>query len=855
MQVIVNKEALESLINKVVKEDRSFHTKNVNELEKAAPPILPQPEMAQQLSTTKMPVEDDEFVPTNLDELGKATMQLSHKVEDELIEKFYNNFKTLVKKFEAMNEARLPSFQGAPVEEPTTKSRAERRAARRAELLGADEPETPYIPSTPAEDAEDIAGSVTPPRRDTTSPENVKRRRAKKSAGAETTTKSARSALETPASGEFDPVAEYLKSLYKPRQRPEWLQNVTMSLSDMVVGDANKLLAAIIKKMGEVNVTVESLEAAAMDAINNLTYSIDGDNIVITSPEYKVKFTYNTEGNPQNLFSLEQYQENLKGLTSQTSGGVGSQESWGPKYAAAIRELTYARNDSALETALFEYLPKIQETLTDAVLDSYPPGTEQFNAKEVADKLDVANDQIVDAFIQQGVRPGINTVNETIFGKPVEVSLVIPETDTAMQAIEDSQFGNVLLMLLSATPDELRVYVGKKKRTRRSALQMTRSEENYFYDLGMKIGGKDFKMSATEFQERLQNALEARDESGLDLSDEDIINMILTRVDIIDANQIEILAKVQDYAYSLFEKYMQSNPALLKQFSIDKLLEVIPEDLGGLRPDLREVFDKFFKEIIMAYTNKNVVTPFFKTYDAIVNDPMTKQNFKDTAGVKHSQIYDQPGAGRRAKDITNFVGNLRHISEFMKSKAKTMRSTGSTILAGKLERAAAELVDADVVADSFRVFFKNFNTSPVKDEIEKVIKKSANEILKLDLTTPTSVPTRRTPPSEAPSLAAAADIVEPSTPSPVDPAAINKTYDDIIASFTSAAEDVKEMMLDDFEEAADPEGAGPSSRQRAKYPALATAADYAALVNKLTQLKETTARSLLLNLIHGYTRG
>ena len=64
MQVIVNKEALKSLIDSVVKEDRSFHTKNVNELEKAAPPILPQSEMAQQLSTTKMPVEDNEFVPT-----------------------------------------------------------------------------------------------------------------------------------------------------------------------------------------------------------------------------------------------------------------------------------------------------------------------------------------------------------------------------------------------------------------------------------------------------------------------------------------------------------------------------------------------------------------------------------------------------------------------------------------------------------------------------------------------------------------------------------------------------------------------------------------------------------------------
>ena len=114
MQVIVKERALESLIAKLIKEDRSFHTKNVNELEKAAPPILPQSEMAQQLSTTKMPVEDNEFVPTNKNELGKAAMQLTNQVEDAYIKKFYENFKQLIKKYKdneaQLKEARLPSF-------------------------------------------------------------------------------------------------------------------------------------------------------------------------------------------------------------------------------------------------------------------------------------------------------------------------------------------------------------------------------------------------------------------------------------------------------------------------------------------------------------------------------------------------------------------------------------------------------------------------------------------------------------------------------------------------------------------------------------------------------------------------
>lgn len=856
MQVIVNRETLKALIDKLVNEDRSFHSKNVSELEKAAPPILPQPEMAQQLSTTKMPVDDNEFVPTNVDELGKATMQLSNNVNDKMIEKFYTNFKTLIKKFEAVNEARLPSFLGDPVEEPRPRGAAARRAAKMRDA----EPEQAYIPSTPDEDAADIAASISSPSKKTSAPETEKRARPKKTPRSQDSTKPARSSLESSPQGEYDPVAEYLKSLYQPRERPDWLKNVTMNLSDMAVGDANKLLVAIIKSMGEENVTVENLESAAMDAINNLTYSIDGDNIVIASPEYKVKFTYNTEGNPQNLFSLDQYKEVLTSLTSQKSERTDAQDSWGPKYAAAIRDLTYARNDQELERALFNSLTSVQEALTDAVLDSYPPGTQEFSTKEVADKLDIVNDQVVDEFIQTGLKTGINTVTIDVFGKPVEISIDIPDSPGALKAIEDARFGNVLSRLLSATPEELRAYVGKKKRARRSAVQMSRGDENYFYDLGMKIGGKNFKMSAAEFQEKLQNALDARDDAGLDLSDEDIINMILTKIDVIDVNQVELLSKVQDYAYTLFEKYMQSNPALVKKIGLDTLFEIIPEDLGGLSPALRDVFDKFFKELIMAYTDKSVSTPFFKIYDNIVDNPATKAHFKSTAGVKHSQVYDQPGAGRRAKDISNFIGNLRHISDFMKSNAKTARKSGSTILASKLDKSASELVDPDVVAGSFELFFKNLKSAPepVKIDVDKAIKKAANEILKIDLTPAPAAPVnRRKRSSEEPEadLSSIPDVVTAPQPAPIDPADINKSYDDIIATFSTAADDVKEAMLDEFESAADPEGLGPSKRLLAKYPALTTAADYDELVNKLMQLNESVTRAMLLNLIHGYTRG
>jgi len=95
MRVVVNKHALTGLVETLVNEDRSFHSKNVNELEKSQPPIFPQDQMAQQLSQDKVPVNDPEFMPTNKSELGKAAMQLTDKVMDEKIQKFYTALKKL----------------------------------------------------------------------------------------------------------------------------------------------------------------------------------------------------------------------------------------------------------------------------------------------------------------------------------------------------------------------------------------------------------------------------------------------------------------------------------------------------------------------------------------------------------------------------------------------------------------------------------------------------------------------------------------------------------------------------------------------------------------------------------------
>ena len=98
MKVVVNKQALAGFIDQTLNEDRSFHTKNVNELEKSQPQIFPQEQMAQQLTQSKVPVDDSAFEPTNKSELGKAAMQLSDKVSDDKIKEFYASLKKLAKK-------------------------------------------------------------------------------------------------------------------------------------------------------------------------------------------------------------------------------------------------------------------------------------------------------------------------------------------------------------------------------------------------------------------------------------------------------------------------------------------------------------------------------------------------------------------------------------------------------------------------------------------------------------------------------------------------------------------------------------------------------------------------------------
>ena len=104
MSVSVNRKALEDFIKKALfeREDVRYGTfdrplkseeeDNEPEFETTVPsevPVAPVKMMATQLADDRPPVEDEDFVPTNSTELGRAASVIANMVPDSQIEKFY----------------------------------------------------------------------------------------------------------------------------------------------------------------------------------------------------------------------------------------------------------------------------------------------------------------------------------------------------------------------------------------------------------------------------------------------------------------------------------------------------------------------------------------------------------------------------------------------------------------------------------------------------------------------------------------------------------------------------------------------------------------------------------------------
>jgi hypothetical protein len=97
MQVVVKKSVLEQMLNQLV-EERSFHSRRYDQIAGDDKPVLPDAQVASQLSASTVPLGDPDFLPVNKQQLSSAASQMAQQVSPDKIQKFYSGLKKLIRK-------------------------------------------------------------------------------------------------------------------------------------------------------------------------------------------------------------------------------------------------------------------------------------------------------------------------------------------------------------------------------------------------------------------------------------------------------------------------------------------------------------------------------------------------------------------------------------------------------------------------------------------------------------------------------------------------------------------------------------------------------------------------------------
>lgn len=97
MQVVVKKKVLEQLMKQLA-EDRSYRSRNIDQIAGEDRPVMPDAQMATQLSAERVPVEDPDFLPVNTNQLSTAASQIAKEVSPKSVQKFYRGLKKLIQK-------------------------------------------------------------------------------------------------------------------------------------------------------------------------------------------------------------------------------------------------------------------------------------------------------------------------------------------------------------------------------------------------------------------------------------------------------------------------------------------------------------------------------------------------------------------------------------------------------------------------------------------------------------------------------------------------------------------------------------------------------------------------------------
>lgn len=100
MQVVVKKHVLDQMI-KMLAEERSYHSRKINQIASDDRPVLPDAQMAMQLSTEQIPVGNPDFLPVNKKQAAAAASQMTAQVDPDKLQKYFAGLKKLIRKTSA----------------------------------------------------------------------------------------------------------------------------------------------------------------------------------------------------------------------------------------------------------------------------------------------------------------------------------------------------------------------------------------------------------------------------------------------------------------------------------------------------------------------------------------------------------------------------------------------------------------------------------------------------------------------------------------------------------------------------------------------------------------------------------
>ena len=629
MQIVVKKKVLEELVDKVVKEVSSFHSVRIDEIPAKVDEedvIKPAEEMSTQLSQQKPNVNDPGYKPVNTSELSKAAAAIAEKVPQDKTEAFYKRLKDLAqqttdgKEEEKLAEARLDQIVSYLVGKPVRVFEA-----RKGGGLDPRSPEAIVIDTQIK-----------------TADANLKRfmafleRQDRLQPGA---TSLARMPALT-MSVVFSLIAAIAKKSGVQFKRPQDLMDVktellqpgAISLSD----DGRKMKMSAKGTTAEVggfgtalqNVSKEEMLSAAEDAIRkyfDVLVEFITTGHLMGDPSSGIKReregTLRTEANDVAKEILIQLGEQLPQTASVPDESLRS-------FASEIAE--FIRTDLSTENNQFSY------TFTDLVI-KVKKGKKGEEATE-------EDQDAAEASSEKQVIINLASVAEDAQALPPEVGVyargdMTPTGQKQISRVNTAEFfKNEIAYAVTTIVDDL---LNKFVKVKSSKFVAGSEGRNLASDILRRLGGSRRDVDPAAVNTMMRDIAQRGAEE--DLTPEEIEQQqfqFLYASDVLSSERAEmreqlfntfIVSFFQQAVYLASSKFENSKQVSIDfqratDFTIGQVDDASKDSLSGAVYDL-------YTTVLKEFGDKKATLPFFKTYNAILNNPEFTKFVADRAGA------------------------------------------------------------------------------------------------------------------------------------------------------------------------------------------------------------------------------